>query len=362
MTQPITAKDHLQGLTLPDGWKVVQKMPKSQSDTGGNFSAGYLVESPNGTKHFLKAIDFTAALRANDPARALQVLTAAFNLERDILQLSKRLSHVVKVVADGSVLVNTPNNNVPETVQYLVLELAEDSLRRMAVASRRLPMSLALKALHNVANGLRQLHGEQVAHQDMKPSNALKFPDGSFKVCDVGRASVKGRAAPHDHLVVPGDRGYAPPELLYGYADPDFVVRRWGCDAYLLGSLAAFLICGASMTSLIVSELDPSAHPTAWNGTYAAVLPQVRAAFGRAMDRVAQEIPPGAPYRDELLRSVRQLCDPDPTVRGHPNTRAALAGVGNVYDLERYLSIFDRLALEARVFERRSVPATSQAL
>jgi serine/threonine protein kinase len=360
-TAPVTAKDHLEGQTLPDGWKVLQRQLKTQTDTGGNFSTGYLVESPDGVQHFLKAIDFSAALRQPDPARALQQLTAAYNLERDILHLSKRLSHVVQVVADGSVSIQPPGSNVQEIVQYLVLELAEDNLRRMAVASRRLPMSLALKALHNVANGLRQLHTHQVAHQDMKPSNALKFKDGQFKVCDVGRASLKGRPAPHDGLPVPGDRSYAPPELLYGYVDPDFVVRRWGCDAYLLGSLAAFLICGASMTALIVSELAPSAHPHAWSGTYAAVLPQVRAAFGRAMDRVAQEIPADAPYRDDLLRAVRQLCDPDPAVRGHPNTRAILAGVGNVYDLARYLSIFDRLSLAARVFERQTAAAAGPA-
>lgn len=353
MNRPETAKDHLQGLELPDGWKVLEKMSQPKGDTGGYFSTGYLVESAKGAKYFLKAIDFSAALTARDPARQLQALTEAFNLERDILGISKALSHVVTVITDGKVLAAKPQG-AAEMVQYLILELAEDSLRRMAVTSRRLPMSVALSALQNVAVGMRQLHGRDVAHQDMKPSNALKFAGGVFKVCDVGRASVRGRTAPHDELAVPGDRAYAPPELLYGHVDPDFVVRRWGCDAYLLGSLAAFLIIGAPMTALITSELDAAARPGAWGGTYASVLPQVRAAFARAMDRLRPEIAGGAPYAEELLLCVRQLCDPDPAYRGHPNTRATLAGFGNVYDLERYLSIFDRLALEARVFEHRA--------
>jgi serine/threonine protein kinase len=223
----------------------------------------------------------------------------------------------------------------------------------MAVVSTRLPMSIGLTALHNVANGLRQLAGGQIAHQDMKPSNVLKFPGGTFKVCDLGRASLKGRIAPHDTFQVAGDQGYAPPELLYGQIDPEFVVRRWGCDAYLLGSLAAFLVCGAPMTALLIDELHASAWPKAWNGTYAAVLPQVRAAFARAMERIALEIPGAVPYREELLLCIRQLCDPDPAVRGHPQTRATLAGSGNVYDLERYVSIFDRLGMEARIYERK---------
>lgn len=347
-----TAKDQLEGVTLPNGWTVVSKLQKAQHETGGNFSAGYIVESPTGDRHFLKAIDYSQALKSSDPARVLQALTEAFNLERDILNISKRMSHVVQVVYDGTVSV-APPNGTPETVQYLVLELAEESLRQMAVVSKRLPMSVGFSALHNVANGLRQLATEQVAHQDMKPSNVLKFPGDTFKVCDLGRASRKGRIAPHDNFHVAGDHGYAPPELLYGQLDPDFVVRRWGCDAYLLGSLAAFLVCGASMTALLVDELDPNSRPKAWNGTYSGVLPQVRAAFARAMDRLALEIPAAAPYREDLLLCIRQLCEPDPGLRGHPQTRATLAGVGNVYDLERYLSIFDRLGAVARIYERK---------
>lgn len=350
--QQNTAKDQLLGLTLPDGWKVVNKVPKAQNQTGGQFSTGYIVESPAGDRHFLKAIDYSLALASKDPARVLQALTEGFNLERDILNISKRLSHVVQVVADGTVSV-TPPTGSPEPVQYLVLELAEESLRQMVIVSKRLPMSIGFTALHNVANGLRQLAGGQIAHQDMKPSNVLKFPGDTFKVCDLGRASLKGRIAPHDHLAVAGDQGYAPPELLYGQVHPEFVVRRWGCDAYLLGSLAAFLVSGVPMTALLIDELHTSARPKAWNGTYAAVLPQVRAAFARAMDRIALEIAPAVPYREELLLCIRQLCDPDPVLRGHPQTRATLADSGNVYDLERYVSIFDRLGLEARIHERK---------
>ena len=353
-----TAKELLAGRTLTNGWKVTQRVTHAAGETGGHFSTGYLVQSPSGKRHFLKAIDFKVAMRAPDPARALQALTEAFNLERDILNLSKskRMSHVVTVIEDGTENVSipgTPPAGPPQTVQYLIFELAHESLRHMVTVSKRLPMSQALSALHNIANGLRQLHGAQVAHQDMKPSNALRFPDGLFKVCDVGRASMKGRAAPHDGLHVAGERTYAPPELLYGQVDPDFVVRRLGCDAYLLGSLAGFLITGLPMTAMIIDELDPAARPTTWTGSYAGALGQVRAAYARAIDRVANEIPADAPYRDDLLVCIRQLCDPDPALRGHPLTRAMLAGVGNVYDLERYVSIFDRLSYEAKIYERR---------
>jgi len=346
-----TPKEQLEGLELQDGWRVLQRLPRGQTDTGGNFSAGYIVESPSGKKCFLKAIDFSDAMKAQDPARALQILTEAFNLERDILNVSKRMSCVVTAITDGKVAVGDPAT--VSVVQYLILELAEDSLRRMAVPSKRLPMSLALGALHNVANGLRQLHQQQIAHQDTKPSNVLKFDDGQFKVADLGRASIKGRAAPHDNLEVAGDKAYAPPELLYGQVDAEFIVRRIGADAYLLGSLATFLIVGTPMTALIISELDPAARPDAWQATYAQVIPQVLPAFARSIERVGREISPDAPYRDELLLCIKQLCEPDVSKRGHPRTRAIMASSGNIYNLERYVAIFDKLAFSARIFEQR---------
>jgi eukaryotic-like serine/threonine-protein kinase len=351
MARVPTAKDQLAGLKLSPEWRVLNVLTSPRGDTGGVFSTGYIVEHSDGKKCFLKAIDFSWALQAADPARALQELTAAFNLERDILDIGQSMSHVVTKIADGSTIVVTTRGS--ETVQYFILELAGDSLRRMAVNSRRLPISVALTALHNVSLGLRQLHGHQVAHQDIKPSNVLKFDGDSFKVCDVGRASIKGRNAPHDAFPYAGDPAYAPPELIYGQLDPEFNVRRLGCDAYLLGSLATFLICGMPMTALLMNELASTARPNSWGGTYKDILPQVRAAFSRVIDQLELTVPKGAPYRDALVGCIAQLCDPDPQLRGHPLTRAIQSGFGNVFDLERYISTFATLAAKARSFERR---------
>jgi len=223
----------------------------------------------------------------------------------------------------------------------------------MAAPSSRLPPELALRALHRAANGLRQLHQEQVAHQDIKPSNVLQFPGDEFKVSDFGRSSIRGRLAPHDDKFVAGDPAYAPLELLYGQADPDFIVRRFGCDMYLLGSLATFLLTGIHMTALVVAELDASARPQVWGGTYAAVLPQVRAAYSAVLKKIAAYLPDGADYGAELVVCISQLCDPEVSRRGHPLTRAIQANGGNIYSLERYVSIFDRLAKAADVHARR---------
>jgi hypothetical protein len=63
-------------------------------DTGGNLSIGYIVEHKSGRKAFLKAVDFSKALGATDPARMLESVLVAFNYERDLLAIAKNLSRV----------------------------------------------------------------------------------------------------------------------------------------------------------------------------------------------------------------------------------------------------------------------------
>ena len=48
--------------------------------------------------------------------------------------------------------------------------------------------------------------------------------------------------------------------------------------------------------------------------------------------------------RDEVSKVIRELCEPNPDSRGHPRTRSRL---GNPYALDRYVSLFDRLAQRA---------------
>lgn len=195
-----------------------------------------------------------------------------------------------------------------------------------------------LETLHHVAVALTQLHKQQIAHQDLKPSNVLIFESNGTQVCDLGRAICERIEAPHQENIIAGDRGYAPPELLYGYVAPDIIVRRYSCDAYLLGSLASYLFLGVPFTPLLFYHLREEHRPASWTGDFQGVLPYLRDAAGFAFDTFGNEVPEYC--RDELKAAIKQLCDPDPALRGHPRTRAS---VGNSYALERYISLFDRL-------------------
>jgi len=328
-------------MTLDGGWKVVEAVVPEPRNTGGHFSHGYIVQSERGVRAFLKALDYSRALKAPDPATALQALTEAYNFERQVLERcrNRRLDRVVMAIMDGTVRV------AGEPVQYLILELADGDTRSLVKRAGRLDNAWTLRTLHHVCVGISQLHGEGIAHQDVKPSNVLYFEGGKLsKLGDLGRAGYVGHTPPHDSLNIAGDPTYAPPELLYGYLNPDWNRRRYGCDAYLLGSMIVFFFSGVGTTALLRKELDPPLAWDRWSANFDAVLPYVRDAFGRVVAYVRLQIP--EELRDDVTTIVRELCEPDVRLRGHPLNRA---GRGNQFSLERYITRFDVLARRAEL-------------
>lgn len=333
----------LVGLTLPGGWRVLSSLPPDPRRTGGYFSEGYVVEHDSGTKGFLKALDFAGALNAPDPATELQALTEAFNFERDVMNRcrQRRLDRVVLAIADGKITV--PGCDVAGgLVQYLIFELADGDLRTAADAASRFETAWLLRAIHHMATGLTQLHGEQIAHQDLRPSNVLVFGARVAKLCDLGRAAVKGASPPHEDCEIAGARMYAPPELLYHFVDPDWNQRRLGCDAYLMGSMVVFCFVGTAMTPLLLARLQPGHHWRNWAGTYNDVLPYIRDAFDIVVGQFEAAVP--EELRGSLTPIVRQLCEPDPALRGHPKERSNKA---TQFSLMRYRETFDLLATRA---------------
>jgi serine/threonine protein kinase len=275
-------------------------------------------------------------------------MTAAYLFEANLLRMcgDRRMTRVVRAVDQGVTLV--PNCAIP-TVEFLIFELADGDIRTQMAVGRHFDIAWALRTAHHVTAGLFQLHRNQVAHQDLKPSNVLTFQNASSsKIADLGRASVKGQSPGHEELQIPGDRGYAPPELLYGDVSTDWHARRQASDLYHLGSLIVFLFAGASMTPLLVAELPADKHWTRWGEPYSEVLPYIRHAFGEVMMNVAEEFP--LDLKGDLSRIVRELCEPDPARRGHPKNHAAR---GNPYSVERYVAELNVLATRAESMLRR---------
>ena len=333
------AENLLNASRLDGGWKVIEKVPKSPAATGGTFSVGYIVINKSGKRAFLKALDFSEALRQPNTTIVLQSLTSTFNYERMLLDQcrSKNLDRVAVSIDDGEIPAGVLNLALP--VPYLIFELAEGDVRSKLDLSQRFELAFCLRALHQCTTGIRQLHSIKVAHQDLKPSNVLVFDDADARVSDLGRSALQGMTSPIENERIPGDRTYAPPELLYSYVSPDWRIRRLACDLYQVGSLAVFFFTKISITAMWHKFLDQSFWPKNWGQTYNDVLPHVRNAHDLTYLEFEKQIP--GEIRGRLSESVRQLCEPDPLVRGHPNNKA---GGNDPYSLERYISRFDHLA------------------
>ena len=327
---------------LDGGWKVVDKVPKSHGATGGNFSVGYIVADESGNRGFLKALDFSEALRQPNPTVVLQSLTSSFNYERMLLGQCKtnKLDRVAVSIADGEIPVGTLHATLP--VPYLIFELAEGDIRSRLDQSKQFELAFCLRTLHHCAIGIRQLHSIRVAHQDLKPSNVLVFSDSDSRVADLGRSVLQGMTSPSDSNSIPGDRTYAPPELLYADVSNDWRVRRLACDLYHLGSLAVFFFTRVGITAMWHQYLDRSYWSANWGQSYKDVLPHVRDAHDLAFLEFESQVPDG--IRVGFGEAIRQLCEPDPILRGHPRERRPN---GNPYSLERYISRFDLLATKA---------------
>ena len=334
----------LTGHTLNGGWKVTSQVPKSPTGTGGWSSVGYVVESPAGKEAFLKALDIFGPFGGTDLTTRLQNLMESYNFERDLCLFcrDRSMGRIVTALDEGTFMV--PGAGPYGAVPYLIFERAHGDVRSQVDFSQRFTMSTRFRYLHHVATGLWQLHKQEIAHQDVKPSNVLVFDKKESKLTDLGRAARQGHTPPHHLLEVQGDNSYAPPELLYGDINADWCVRRQGCDLYLFGSLVVYFFAGTAMTPEIIRHLPPTHYPGLWKGTYRDLLPVIEKAYGDSMDGVRQAVDPD--LRGDLLPIITQLCDPDPLRRGHPKGRGIK---GQQYSLERYVAIFDRLTMKSEI-------------
>jgi serine/threonine protein kinase len=235
-------------------------------------------------------------------------------------------------------------------VYYLIFELANGDIRKELSFGGVISDAWKAKVLHQIAVALTQLHNNRIAHQDLKPSNVLSFNnDQSCKLADLGRSSSMNILAPTDALSFPGDFNYAPPEYLYRHVPPDFHDRRFGSDAYLLGSMISFLFVGVSALTLTLDGVNNTLKPDTWIGEYSDVLPYLITAHTEATNSIKAYLP--IDFQDEISTIYFQLCHPDPYTRGYPEARKQ---VGRPIGIDRYVSKFNLLTCKLKFIKNKT--------
>lgn len=339
----------LTGLTLPDGWDVGELIPPVQSGTGGYHSFSYHVHHPDHGPAFLKALNTEAETGHASHADRIKFLFDLFIFERDLLTecTGYRLSRITHLWSSGEAVVASTGRR--EIVPYLILELADGDIRQHQDQLNGIDLQWNLLTLHHVTVGIQQLHGQpRVAHQDLKPSNVLTHGAGrQMKLGDLGRAERIDSSGPNATDPTPGDATYAPPEQLYGAFDGTWDSRKI-CDVYQIGGIMAHLFVGHGATALLLNRVPDEMKPLRFNGRFQDVLPQLQHAHSTIVhafrDALRHTTAPRT-IAEPLMNAFVELSNPDPSLRGHPyNHRSGLPQA----DLQRYVSLFDRLEKTAR--------------
>lgn len=330
---------NLKGKTTPAGWLIGDQVSFAADHTGGYFSDCYYVEK-DGRKAFLKALDiekFDISL--------IGWLLSAFNYEADLAKLcrDKRLVRISQVIEYDKVERDPTAPPVLRQVPFLIFELADGDIRATVDVSKNVSDQWRFKVLHQTTLALLQLHKEQIAHQDLKPSNVLRFGD-RLKLGDLGRSSLRGKAAPHDGEAIAGALSYAPFEQRYGYLRSNWLERRLSVDVFHLGCLLIFNFTNTCFPELVIKKLADAHKPGAWGDSYEQVVDHIKAAMIAVLSELSEEFPEA--FRKDMIDIVLDLCDPSPITRGRAGIEKSVAGP---LWLERYVSKFDILQKRAGV-------------
>jgi len=333
----------LKGLVTESGWQVTEEI-NQKLGSGGNFCCRYNVESAEGKVGFLKAMDITKAVAGG--IREIQNLANQYVFEQDILYYCKKrkMTKVVTPLDAGEIQV--PNFKPPlNTVYYVIFEKADGDLRQEHFDVPQKSWLSAFKALHHVSIGAHQLHQAGIAHQDIKPSNVLRFKGSESKISDLGRVTDASGKSPFNAMDFTGDRSYAPPEIEFGFTPGEFVDRYYA-DIYMLGSLAYHLVCDAQMAYVLYDETK-KINPIIRTQSYQDALPFMHTAFSTILQRYQRDCTSmfGHEIAKQLRAIVAEMCNPDISKRGAPNrTNKALQ-----LSMNRYVGKFATLVRTAIV-------------
>ncbi|NLH66332.1 MAG: serine/threonine protein kinase, partial [Candidatus Microthrix parvicella] len=182
----------------PDGLPVIDGFTVEEAIGEGGFSRVY-----RGTQ--------------DTPARpvAIKVFRTSGKVGARVRDRFKRESDVIGALSSEDGLVTVFTGGFTDSgAPYLAMELCDGgSVAGRISAHGGLPVGEVLAVGERIGSALAVVHGQQVAHRDVKPSNVLLKADGRAKLTDFGLSVVGEMTEPlgeESRLAV--TEVYAPPE------------------------------------------------------------------------------------------------------------------------------------------------------
>jgi len=357
----IDPASQLEGELLDGRWLVTKLLPSDPNATGGYFSFSYEgIDQETKSSIFLKALSLVSVLKLTNGnvLRAIQGLTNSHTFEISVLDVCRaaNLERVVKLLGHGELSVNDPDVPFPLPIPYIVFELTEiGNAYKLHTAINAASELWKIKTLHEVAVALQQLHTNRIAHKDVKPSNVIFFKSLGAKLCDLGRATSEDHLhGPNENLTIACQVRYAPIEHLYQFAPTTRDEKNYGADLYHLGSLCYQFYSSVPLTFSLLSKIPADLRPDLnllgplagkYRGNYLPLIAPVT----KALTEVLIDITPAIPYpvRAGMVNLIGQLCNPDPSKRGHPKDHRR--AVGRKFSVERYIAQFNTMYSKLKI-------------
>ncbi|MCL4250846.1 MAG: protein kinase [Anaerolineae bacterium] len=124
---------------------------------------------------------------------------------------------------------------------FIVMQYVEGASLRSLVEEHPggMPLPQAVHLLEQISSGLRYLHGQGLAHQDVRPANVLVTPSGHAYLIDMQLVTT-ARLTPGRRLDMAGAAAYLAPERWENLNLPG----DYRADIYSLGISAFEMLCG----------------------------------------------------------------------------------------------------------------------
>lgn len=339
---------YLSGKTI-NGWSignVVNRFGSLEYKQGERCTIDYEV-SCDSTTAYMSVLDYERLHTIKLPdfvkrSEYIAMATSSFSYEGTLSQYctKRHITNVVKVLDFGDFEID---GFLIPTVSYIIYEIKNKDVLKSMEFVKKVSFSASvktlaekLKSLHGVTVGLKQLHQNNITHQNICPINIQIDKDAS-KISNLANAVCfdPELGFPIGYKSYNGDWSYAPPEAFFAVKQNEEKETMFQIDNYMLGSLVVFYLTGVSLNSLIDYYLGKSVYNLACeNRLFESVLPDILNAYDKSLQIIKGSIPL-KDLQDDIMLLIESLTFPDPKRRGHPKTLKLLTPN---YDLQRTIT------------------------